>query len=222
MRIHGLFIYAFLLVCSSSYAAEFETGIAQQLPSDEPLFSSAHQPVMHSPRLTEQTVYFSVKYPGVEDDSGFALISGRHHHHHNSPHWVSMSAGDPLPAYAVIGGSQPHPYAILYVCRANYRGGMHPGKWYQGNCNIGWGGEEISLSHYQVLASRRPLTWVPTSFGRLPVNAIQGGYQHDGPLYICQGFLHGGMHVGKVYGQNCNIGWGGREELLTRYNVLVG
>jgi hypothetical protein len=132
-----------------------------------------------------------------------------------------MSEGQALPAYTVIGGSQPHPAATLFVCRVNYNGGIHPGKLYQGHCNIGWGGKEISLDHYQVLVSRTPLSWVSSNYGDIPDHAIQGGYQHDGPLYICQAEVHGGMHIGKLYGENCNIGWGGREILVPYYNVLV-
>ena len=44
----------------------------------------------------------------------------------------------------MIGGSEPG--RTLYVCRASYRGGMHPGKWIGGRCNIGYGGQEHGLA----------------------------------------------------------------------------
>jgi len=39
------------------------------------------------------------------------------------------------------------------VCRANFRGGLHPGKTWRGRCNIGWGGQEFPLSTYEVLVA---------------------------------------------------------------------
>lgn len=144
-----------------------------------------------------------------------------HHRHRNRLEWVTMNTGDPLPANAVVGGSQSYPAATLYVCQANYRGGMHPGKLYDGHCNIGWGGSEVSLSSYNVLVGRGSLAWAPASDGNVPANAIEGGYQQDGPLYVCQANYRGGMHPGKIVGQNCNIGWGGAEVLIPDYNVLV-
>ncbi|MCX7855749.1 MAG: DUF3421 domain-containing protein, partial [Anaerolineae bacterium] len=50
-------------------------------------------------------------------------------------------------AMAVIAGladGQP-----LAVCRAGFRGGVHPGKVVAGHCNIGWGGKEESVKPYE-------------------------------------------------------------------------
>ena len=43
---------------------------------------------------------------------------------------------------------------ILYVCRASYNGGVHPGKIVGSNCNFGWGGNEITIPNYEVLMFR--------------------------------------------------------------------
>lgn len=43
---------------------------------------------------------------------------------------------------------------ILYVCRAAYQNGVHPGKIVGQNCNIGWGGQEIRVPQYEVLMFR--------------------------------------------------------------------
>lgn len=137
------------------------------------------------------------------------------------PQWISMRTGEPLPSDVVIGGGQPVPPATLYVCHAFYRGGLHPGKWYQGRCNISWGGNEISLSRYEVLASNEPLRWVPASYGAIPAGAVEGGYENHRPLFVCQADYHGGRHTGKVVGQSCNFGWGGSEITVPYYNVLV-
>lgn len=159
----------------------------------------------------------SVNLPGQN-----AIVVNPHGVHRQGFHWVSLNTGQPLPRHAVVSGSQPVPPATLFVCRAFYRGGVHPGKLYEGRCNIGWGGSEVSLTQYEVLSSRTSLNWVPASYGNIPAGAIQGGYQQDGPLYICQARYHGGIHSGKVIGQNCNFGWGGREISKPYYNVLVG
>ncbi|RDI42454.1 DUF3421 domain-containing protein [Aquicella lusitana] len=139
--------------------------------------------------------------------------------HNRTPHWIDMMSGMPAPEDAVIGGIEPQ--NTLYVCRGNYRGGIHPGKVVAGKCNISWGGDEISLSRYQILVSRSRLSWVSASHGYIPANAIQGGNEHGAPLYICQANYRGSMHPGKVVGQMCNIGWGGREIAIPYYNVLV-
>ncbi len=39
------------------------------------------------------------------------------------------------------------------VCRADFRGGLHPGKTWRGRCNIGWGGQEFPVSTYEVLVT---------------------------------------------------------------------
>lgn len=141
--------------------------------------------------------------------------------HHHSIQWLAMSSGMPLPAGIVVGGSQPNPPATLFVCRTNYNGGMHPGKLINGYCNIGWGGQEISATNYEVLVSTKPLSWATASNGYVPPNAVEGGYQQNGPLYICQAKYMGGKHPGKVVGTNCNIGYGGQEILVPFYKVLV-
>ncbi|HEX4046039.1 MAG TPA: DM9 repeat-containing protein [Gammaproteobacteria bacterium] len=170
-------------------------------------------------RHRHESISLSANIPHL--NTTYVVTTESRHHHHNKLAWVDMVEGQPLPVDAVVGGSQPQPYATLYVCRGNYGGGIHPGKLYNGFCNISWGGSEISLAHYQVLVSHANLAWVGASNGFIPMNAVEGGYQHDGPLYICQAAFQGGMHVGKVYGQNCNIGWSGREEIVPYYNVLV-
>lgn len=159
---------------------------------------------------------FSVKFP---DKKGH--FARRHERHDREPVWINMMQGYPVPPGAVIGGYEPHQPLPLYVCRGNYNGGMHPGKLVGGGCNFGWGGNEVRLAQYQVLVSRAPLNWVPSSNGYAPPNVVQGGYENGRPLAVCQTKYNGGMHPGKLVGQTCNIGWGGREVLMPVYNVLV-
>ena len=65
--------------------------------------------------------------------------------------WVSGSNGY-LPPNAFQGGHEADGKP-LFVCRAQYNGGLHIGKiradWR--DCNIPWGGREILVRSYQVL-----------------------------------------------------------------------
>lgn len=157
----------------------------------------------------------------VEDEDYPTPTQVYHCFGHNNMHWLPMHFGDPLPRHVVRGGSQPYPPARLYVCRGFYNGGVHPGKLFQGHCNIGWGGNEIVLNQYEVLTSRCPLRWISASHGYVPLNAIRTGYQHDGPLYTCRVWYRGGLHPGKVVNGNCNIGWGGQEISIPVYEILA-
>lgn len=134
--------------------------------------------------------------------------------------WVGGSNGS-VPPGAVVGGQEPG--RQLYVCRANYQGGVHPGKIVGGNCNIGYGGAEITIPRYEVLTTSEPhrISWVGASGGRLAPNAVVGGQEPGRQLYVCRASYQGGVHPGKVVGSNCNIGWGGREITLPNYEVMV-
>lgn len=140
---------------------------------------------------------------------------------HHGMKWVRAKEGRPLPTNMVIGGQQSNPNFTLFVCRANYNGGLHPGKLIAGRCNIGWGGNEISLSHYEVLVAKRPMAWIAAANGYVPPKAVIGGYQQNQQLAVCQAQYNGGTHPGKVVANMCNFGWGGREITIPYYNVLV-
>ena len=65
--------------------------------------------------------------------------------------WVPASGGN-VPDGALPGGKEANGER-LYLCRASYNGGVHPGKVRAafGGCNIGWGGGEHVVSSYEVL-----------------------------------------------------------------------
>lgn len=69
----------------------------------------------------------------------------------SSPAWVAASNGK-IPSGSLVGGNEANGEK-LYVCRANYKGGVHPGKVRKafGACNIGWGGKEVAVNPYEVL-----------------------------------------------------------------------
>jgi hypothetical protein len=67
--------------------------------------------------------------------------------------WVRWNGG--IPGRAVQGGNDVPPQSLpLFVCQAPYGNGMHPGKtrpdW--DSCDISWGGREVFVHGFAVLA----------------------------------------------------------------------
>ncbi|WP_158515994.1 DM9 repeat-containing protein [Pararhodobacter sp. CCB-MM2] len=65
--------------------------------------------------------------------------------------WAEAASGNVL--YGAVNAGEEANGTPLYACRAWYNNGLHPGKVRQGfrGCNIGYGGAEIAVSHYEVL-----------------------------------------------------------------------
>ena len=59
---------------------------------------------------------------------------------------------------AFLGGAEPAnrsgPARDLFICRASYNGGLHPGKVVDGNCNIAADGGERRIPQYEVFYAR--------------------------------------------------------------------
>jgi hypothetical protein len=126
-------------------------------------------------------------------------------------HWVS---GPTIPANATVGGFENG--QRLYVCHAVYAGGVHPGKIVAGNCNIGYGGNEVVIPHFKIMTVAG--TWKAPQPGF--AGAFVAGRENGSPLYLCRGRYNGGVHPGKVVAGNCNIGWGGAEVLLSGFDLF--
>lgn len=212
---------------SAAHAADYYSNpVSTPIPNNAGYSSSVSSPgsnshphsVSHPHR--SKHVSISVNLPSQSEPAYYR--SKMNKPHFKGPQWIDMWKGNPLPAHAVVGGNQPQFPHTLLICRGEYRGGVHPGKLLAGSCNISWGGNEIRLNHYQVLVSRIPLGFASVTNGYIPANAIQAGHEQGRPLFACQAEYRGGMHPGKVVGNACNIGWGGREVSLFYYNVLVG
>ena len=65
--------------------------------------------------------------------------------------WERATNGH-VPENALIAGREADGQ-VLFICRAKYNGGIHPGKIraeFRG-CNIPWGGNEITMPEYEVL-----------------------------------------------------------------------
>ena len=135
--------------------------------------------------------------------------------------WVDSQSDSPLPSNAVVGGQENG--HRLYVCRASYNGGIHPGKVVAGNCNIGFGGQEVVLQQFQVLVTDpHPHAfpeWGPPKDDM--AGAVVGGRESSGsPLWVCRAAYNGGIQPGKVVGANCNIPYGHQEIHVPQFEVL--
>lgn len=142
--------------------------------------------------------------------------------HYSGPpktwYWRSVNKGR-MPSNAIVGGEERG--LLLFVCQAPFKNNLLPGKAFNGMCNVGWRGQEISLNNYRVLVGRH-LDWRKARPGRLPEGAVQGGFQRGMPVYICHAAYYGkGVHPGKLEGNTCVITYGGREYDMDRYEVLV-
>ena len=69
-------------------------------------------------------------------------------------------------------------------------------------------------------ASRGGPKWV-SSTGRLPSYAFIGGKEGSRKLAVCRASYKKGMHPGKVVAGKCNIGWGGKEITLKKFEVMT-
>jgi len=133
--------------------------------------------------------------------------------------WVPAPGGA-VPPSAIIGGQEPG--RLLPVCRGAYNNGVHPGKVVAGKCNIGWGGREIELRQFEVLTGNpASVRWQAVAGGAMPAGAFVGGQEPGRQLVVCRAAYQTGVHPGKVVAGKCNIGWGGKERVLTAYEVMV-
>jgi len=209
------------LICLSglvSSARADYTSSASNIPPAPPSVISNSYNISPAPPSTTASPY-NHHHRGTTVYSSNAPAYGTRHQ--AQPFWIAMHSGEAIPTNAVVGGSQYNPNAMFYVCRANYRGGVHPGKFLAGNCNISWGGREVMMQNYEVLVSDTPLAWVESSNGAIPHHAVLGGREHHRKLYVCQADYENGTHPGKLVGKTCNFGWGGREMMTPYYSILT-
>ncbi len=122
-----------------------------------------------------------------------------------------------IPPDALQAGGEPG--RALYVCSGRYRGGFHPGKIVSGNCNIGWGGQEVLLRDYYILVGVHKVHWVPAGNGFIDPKALIGGREQGQPLYLCRA-PYQGIQPGKVVSGHCNFGYGGKEIVADQFEVL--
>jgi hypothetical protein len=133
--------------------------------------------------------------------------------------WVPASGGN-APKNSINANVNGEPR--MPICRGWHQNGVHPGKVVGNNCNIAWGDQEITLPQYEVLAgSIKGLGWVPSANGSMPKRPVYGGQEPGRQLAVCRSHYNGAMHAGKLLGNGCQLGWGGRAVLLSTYQVLA-
>lgn len=145
--------------------------------------------------------------------------------------WQTAYNGN-VPSNAVIGGWESPSGPLLYYCRGSYGGALTPGKIRPGfsGCYISYQGREVLLSGYQVMVNLSPAlplnvnVYSPPFYGYIPFDAIRGGTDIDGlPLFVCSGFLNGGVHPGTIRPgwPGCEVTYGASTTVAVNYNVLV-
>ncbi|KAM5531106.1 hypothetical protein V8D89_015220 [Ganoderma adspersum] len=149
------------------------------------------------------------------------------------PQWISPVDGF-VPLSAIVGGQETHG-DLLYVARASYQGGIHPGKAspQYGNVFISFDGKEIEFpltsDDIEVLVGDQlSVRWAPVS-GQFSLDQLDGavpvpgGNEADGTcLYVAQAEVQNGVHCGEVkVNDTARIPWGGQQEFATEYEVLV-
>jgi hypothetical protein len=143
---------------------------------------------------------------------------------HSDPEWVSVPSE--VPANAVAAGTEAN--VPNYVCRSEYQGGVHPGKYFAGKCNIEFAGQEVVQETFEVLvADSGYFLWVPDSNGEVPVSGFQVGSENGTTLYSCRAEVYFpdsitdvGTHAGKLVADACNIPYGGVAYHSKQYQVL--
>jgi hypothetical protein len=71
------------------------------------------------------------------------------------------------------------------------------------------------------ISAIKNLTWVKTSGGKVPANVVLGARVGNNALGICRAFHKNGQHPGKIFRGKCNIGWGGKEIAVPKFEALV-
>jgi hypothetical protein len=133
------------------------------------------------------------------------------------PNWRLVTNGD-LPLHSFVGGHEDG--RTYHICRAVVDGQRSPGKVVEGQCSIGWDGEEKLLSVYEVLhASPAHFMWTPAERGGVPDGAYLQTDEQMPP--ICRAMHNDSMQPGKVSGHRCKFSWRGGEFEEPEYEVLV-
>ncbi|MDK2413146.1 DUF3421 domain-containing protein [Aphanizomenon sp. 202] len=138
--------------------------------------------------------------------------------------WVPAKGGY-FPRHPVSGGEGPD--GEVYVGMAHHEGGYILGMVVPDHacCYIPFGGDAIPKSEYFVLSNPGSVTisWEPSSKGKVPPGALQGGISEDGEiLYIGRVSVDGVVSVGKVHPSHevCYVPYGGSEHAHRDYEVL--
>uniref|UniRef100_A0A182NZ81 DUF3421 domain-containing protein n=1 Tax=Anopheles dirus TaxID=7168 RepID=A0A182NZ81_9DIPT len=106
--------------------------------------------------------------------------------------WIQWSYWESVPESAVIGGTDVDG-ATLYVGRVSHKGDQIPAKVIPANrvAYFPYKGKELTSYYCWVLLGNN-VSWVPSSFGVVPSNAVIGGTTEAGELLYIGRALHNG------------------------------
>lgn len=75
-------------------------------------------------------------------------------------------------------------------------------------------------------AAPRSLQWADNPTGKLSLDMLTAGTMPDGMVvFVCGAYYNGGFHTGMTgmwTSESCNIGYGGQEQRIAPYQVLMG
>ena len=135
--------------------------------------------------------------------------------------WAKVINGI-MPSNAYVGSTLPDGQE-MFIARGSIGGGTHVGKALRNwaRAAIPYGTKEEWVGNYEVYTGAG--IWVTVSNGAIPGTAVQGGNEAGGkPLYLARAVVGGEMTVGKISrGGSALIGQGGRENPVTKYEILV-
>lgn len=148
-----------------------------------------------------------------------------------APAWQDAANGT-VPAGSFLGGQRTvvspkgmFGLAASYPCRAAYQGGTQVGTVVAGDrgCSFGFGGRQVTETHYQVLWHAPWMQWAPGIIHQLPLTAVAAGTEAGEVFYICRASDATGLHAGKIKQSSpgCSIGSDGKEIVTQLFSVLV-
>lgn len=138
--------------------------------------------------------------------------------------WIPSNAHAGVPPNAVVAGNDIDG-STIYVGRAFHEGDMIPAKVIPSKqvAYVPFSGSEVTKYEYQVLCGTG-FTWVASSSGHVPAEAVLAGNQSDGePLYVGRANVGGALTTGKIHpSHNCiYVPFNGIEHSVPTYEVLV-
>ncbi|MCB1157154.1 MAG: DUF3421 domain-containing protein [Leptospiraceae bacterium] len=109
----------------------------------------------------------------------------------------------------------------VYICRAEYKDILHPGRMRDGKCIISVDGKEILFSEFELFFHGSEVS-LKAFKGNTPKNAITAGGSIGNLFFLCVLKHNGSWLPGKLYENECKIGYGGTElSFKEKFYVLV-
>ncbi len=141
--------------------------------------------------------------------------------------WAPVNNNKDTSNWFIAGFRRNNP---IYICKAPFKDGIHPGEIYKGKCKITYGGESHLQKVYQVLTGTSDyVKWEYEYFGTGNDKNFIAGFEpinstnFNGrlrPLSLCRTIYKNRIHVGKQFTGYCEINDGNKEITQTFYQIL--